>query len=354
MATQRGCCASRTRSAVDFGLFMRMVRWKTTEPTRRSHALPANRADFVEAVTASRDRHHGRNAVRARSTPTRSSASSGKSRWQWLVDQHASWPRPSLNLRNTGSALAPFPPQRWSPVEGMLQQPLIPTPPRDRGSWPPTPERRAEPQWRSAAAHPPLSPAQHPYERGWTSAPRRLVGKTDWRSMSAPISSAAASWICSSPSLFHPADGQWSGDDLASTAELSCRGGIHHQSSLIIDSERCARLPKLLARSALLRRMNLASPVAVLPPRDFAQQEPHRSAPNSSTTLVGSTTLPSDFDIFLPSLVRKPCAKTRCGTGKRWRSSGMRPVDRMEADDVLADDVQISRPVAPELFAPGH
>ena len=43
----------------------------------------------------------------------------------------------------------------------------------------------------------------------------------------------------------------------------------------------------------------------------------------------------------------------RCGTVDARRHQKGRPIDRMEADDILADDVKRRRPIALEFFAAG-
>jgi hypothetical protein len=57
--------------------------------------------------------------------------------------------------------------------------------------------------------------------------------------------------------------------------------------------------------------------------------------------------LPTDFDIFSPRLSRKPVPEHALRQGQPGRQEEGRPVDRVEADDVLADDVDVGRPVAP-------
>ena len=122
---------------------------------------------------------------------------------------------------------------------------------------------------------------------------------------------------------------------------------------LIIDSERCARLPKLLARSALLRLTNLSrATVAVLAERDFAQEvEAHRV----DAELLDQRERIDDVAERLRHLLafdgQEAVREDALLHGDAGAHQEGRPVDRVEADDVLADDVQVGRPELLELLA---
>jgi hypothetical protein len=117
----------------------------------------------------------------------------------------------------------------------------------------------------------------------------------------------------------------------------------------IIDSERWARLPRSLARSALVRRRwprGCRSRPGRRRPRAAGSSAPGVDA-RRRRPAKGSTTLPSDFDIFSPRLSRKPWPIDALRQGQPGRHQEGRPVDRVEAHDVLADDVDVGRPVSP-------
>ena len=84
----------------------------------------------------------------------------------------------------------------------------------------------------------------------------------------------------------------------------------------IIDSTRWPRLPKSLARSPFIRptmaRAARSRRRCRTAPRAAGSSAPDR-ARSVATSSTGSMTLPSDFEIFWPSMVHQPCAKTRCG-----------------------------------------
>ena len=93
--------------------------------------------------------------------------------------------------------------------------------------------------------------------------------------------------------------------------------------------------------------------VAVLAERHLAQEEvAQRVDAVGSASANGSMTLPTDFDIFSPRLNRKPWTKTRLRQRQSRRHQECRPVDRVEADDVLADDVHVGRPDSASAGSP--
>jgi hypothetical protein len=63
-----------------------------------------------------------------------------------------------------------------------------------------------------------------------------------------------------------------------------------------------------------------------------------------SARSCGSVTLPSDFDSFCPRLSRSRGRRPASAAADPRAHQEGRPVDRVEADDVLADQVQVGRP----------
>ena len=113
----------------------------------------------------------------------------------------------------------------------------------------------------------------------------------------------------------------------------------------IIDSERWARLPRSLARSALMRLT-----IAVV--ADSRRPAERHLAQEEVADLVDAVMLDQRERVddvadrlrhLLAAVEQEPCAKTRFGSGRSGGHQEGRPVDRVEADDVLADHMD-SRP----------
>ncbi len=114
----------------------------------------------------------------------------------------------------------------------------------------------------------------------------------------------------------------------------------------IIVSVRLARLPSPLARSALYPRdQRVVAEVAVLPERNLAQQEVAQR--------VGADHLPDRLrphDVaarlrHLDAVLEKPAVREELLRQRQLRRhQKRRPVDRVEPQNLLADQVQVGRP----------
>ena len=125
-------------------------------------------------------------------------------------------------------------------------------------------------------------------------------------------------------------------------------------------SVRASRLPRFFPRSALYRSIIAARSKSPSCPNAIAAQElvaehvgsaaspPRVASPNARAIPSGSTALRSDLLIFCPLNVRNPCAKTVVGSGRPGAHQERRPVHRVEAQDVLADEMHDPALGAPE------
>ena len=120
-------------------------------------------------------------------------------------------------------------------------------------------------------------------------------------------------------------------------------------------NERCARLPRSLARSALMRlTMRFVAVIAVLAERHFAQQ---KIAQRIDAIGIGQRERIDHIADRLRHLLAAVEQKAVGENAARHRDAGRhqerRPIDGVEAHDVLADHVQIGRPVFLEFLAVG-
>ena len=88
---------------------------------------------------------------------------------------------------------------------------------------------------------------------------------------------------------------------------------------------------------------------AVLPERHLAQEEvAHRVAPVGLDQAERVDDVADRLRHLLPAVEEEAVREDALRRLEPGRPQERRPVDRVEAHDVLADDVQVRRPVAPE------